>query len=188
MSTMNQPLWGRLIQSTVQTVLTLCLVGIYFQWVIPVNAFVVPAWSIWIINVPAWQIWSSFNLSFVTTCSTPEMYPGLNVLSNDDTVSVCSVPWSYQGMIIGTFLASYGHLINDLVYQGLKGESGVAGGIASGAINDAAESWHNNAAATLETMSLGSSTGLIAALSDPDWGVYDQIYINEMAHLQPLIL
>lgn len=175
MSTLNQPMWGRVLQSTVQTVLTMCLVGIYFQWVIPVSSFTIPPWSLWILNFPAWQLWAPFNVSFETTCSTPEEYPGLNPFSNDDTNVVCSVPWTYQSMIVGAFLASYGHLINDALYRFMKNaESSADGSIVGGAaksalsgVDDAAETWHNNAAATLETMALGSSTGLIAGNATP---------------------
>ena len=37
-------------------------------------------------------------------------------------------------------------------------------------LDDEVEMWHHNAAATIETIALGSSTGLIAALSTPYWG------------------
>lgn len=37
-------------------------------------------------------------------------------------------------------------------------------------LDDEVEMWHHNAAATIETIALGSSTGLIAALSTSYWG------------------
>ena len=38
-------------------------------------------------------------------------------------------------------------------------------------MDEQATTWHQNVQASLETMALASNTGLIAALSAPDWGV-----------------
>lgn len=194
-------MWGRIVNSTVQTVLTGILIGIYTQETIPVPAAIIPAWTLWIIKCPAITVWNAFDISFVTTCTWPTTYGGFNPFSDDDYISMCNIPMSYQTMIAGSFIAAYGHMLNDWLYRNVKNvEAGVnnrlstvggggntpaavagaeaaAGNAAKGAVDNAfsglddeVEMWHHNAAATIETIALGSSTGLIAALSTSYWG------------------
>ena len=68
----------------------------------------------------AWTIWSDFNISFVTACTTPTTYGGLSPFSDDDYFTMCNLPWAYQSMIVGSFLAAYGHMINDWAYRSFK--------------------------------------------------------------------
>ena len=181
----SMPFYGRILNSFVQTSLVICLVGVYLQSVIPVPGLTIPAF--WVF--PAFTIWNPFDISFVTSCITPQEMQGLNPFSDDDTITTCNIPWSYQTMIFGSFLGAIGHLINDAIYKAFKSAehntlASLSSSPASGILNDPTASnnlsviddqvdiWHQNAAASLETLSLGSTTGLIAALSAPDWFLF----------------
>jgi hypothetical protein len=62
------PFYTRVIMSSVQTVLTACLLGIYFQSVIPIPGFTIPAWNLWILSVGFVSIDLQVNFLFENTC------------------------------------------------------------------------------------------------------------------------
>ena len=53
-------------------------------------------------------------------------YGGFNPFSDDDYISMCNIPMSYQTMIAGSFIAAWGHMLNDYLYRSVKNvEAGV---------------------------------------------------------------
>jgi hypothetical protein len=125
---------------------------------------------------------------------------GFNPFSTDDSFYVCAVPTTYQTLIIGGFLAAFGHMINDAVYGFYKkAELSLLTQTANSPLSDTvsnafmssdeqATTWHTNIQASLETIALASNTGLIAALSAPDWGVEGQVIDYMRAIVQVTIM
>lgn len=98
---------------------------------------------------------------------------GLNPFSVDDSIYICALPWSYQTLIVGGFIAAFGNMINDTAYRWFKKtEVDILTHTSGSPVDETvtntlltaeeqANNWHSNVQASMETMALASNTGTL---------------------------